>query len=234
MKVVVLDDDRDIVELLKYNLEKEGIETICYTKPKEALEKAAFDTPDAYITDWMMPEIDGIDFAKKIKFNPKTSQIPLMMISAKNEEGDVVTSLEFGFDDYMAKPFGLKEFVARVKRMIKRKKEMTAAVEFGEDTNTQAITFDGLRIDPSSYTASIDGKKIELTITEFKLLELLASKPGRVFSREVIIEKINGMDYFVSHRSIDVQVVNLRRKLGDYKSNIVTIRSVGYSFKRTS
>lgn len=232
MKVVVLDDDRDIVELLKYNLEKEGIETVCYTKPKEALEMAAYDAPDAYVTDWMMPEIDGIDFAKKIKFNPKTSQIPLMMISAKNEEGNVVTSLEFGFDDYMVKPFGLKEFVARVKRMIKRKNEMAVLAASDEETNNQIIAFDGLRIDPSAYSASIDGKKIDLTVTQFKLLELLASKPGRVFSRAEIIEKINGMDYFVTERSVDVQLVNLRRKLGDYREYLVTIRSVGYCFRK--
>ena len=232
MKVVVVDDDRDIVDLIKYNLEQEGIKAFCFIKPEDAWEAVLQELPDAIITDWMMPEIDGIDFAKKVKFNPKTQHIPLMMISAKSEEGNVITSLEFGFDDYMAKPFRLKEFVARVKRMIKRKNELHQQAKSDSEDQRELLVHDKLTIDSNAYSAYIDGEKIDLTVTEFKLLELLASKPGRVFTRAEIIEKINGMDYYATERSVDVQLVNLRRKLGEYKEYIVTIRSVGYCFKK--
>jgi DNA-binding response OmpR family regulator len=232
MKVVVVDDDKDIVDLLKYNLEQDGIKTLCFTKPEEAWEAVLQELPDAIVTDWMMPEIDGIDFAKKVKFNPKTQHIPLMMISAKTEEGNVVTSLEFGFDDYMAKPFRLKEFVARVKRMIKRKNELNQKSHGDNEDQRELIVHDKLVIDSNAYSAYIEEEKIDLTVTEFKLLELLANKPGRVFTRAEIIEKINGMDYYATERSVDVQLVNLRRKLRDYKEYIVTIRSVGYCFKK--
>ena len=233
MNVVVVDDDKDIIDLLKYNLEKEGIQARCFTNPEKAWEDVQQDIPDAIITDWMMPELDGIDFAKKVKFNPKTQHIPLMMISAKNEEGNVVTSLEFGFDDYMTKPFRLKEFVARVKRMIKRKKEtLQASTSSPNEDQRELIVHDELIIDSNAYSATIAGDKVDLTVTEFKLLELLASRPGRVFTRAEIIEKINGMDYYATERSVDVQLVNLRRKLRNYKEYIVTIRSVGYCFKK--
>lgn len=232
MRVVVVDDDKDIVDLLKYNLEKEGIITKCYVNPKEALEGVLQDCPDAIVTDWMMPEIDGIDFAKKIKFNPKTQHIPMMMISAKSEEGNVVTTLEFGFDDYMSKPFRINEFVARVKRMIKRQNEQIKQLDSDGDEQRELIVHEQLVIDSNAYSAYIDKDKIDLTVTEFKLLELLASRPGRVFTRAEIIEKINGMDYYATERSVDVQLVNLRRKLREYKEYIVTIRSVGYCFKK--
>lgn len=232
MKVVVVDDDRDIVDLIKYNLEQEGIKAFCFTKPAEAWEAVLHELPDAIITDWMMPEIDGFDFAKKVKFNPKTQHIPLMMISAKSEEGNIITSLEFGFDDYMAKPFRLKEFVVRVKRMIKRKNELHQQAKSDSEDQRELLVHDKLTIDINAYSAYIDGEKIDLTITEFKLLKLLASKPGRVFTRAEIIEKINGMDYYATERSVDVQLVNLRRKLREYKEYIVTIRSVGYCFKK--
>lgn len=232
MNVIKIDDDRDIVELLAYNLEKEGILSLLFTNPIEALAAVKEKSPDAVITDWIMPGIDGIDLAKKIRFNEETQNISLMMISAKGEESNVVTSLEFGFDDYMAKPFGMKEFVARVKRMIKRKNEFLENVKTNlENKEEKKIIIDDLEINSSAYSVYLRGEKLNLTVSEFKLLELLTNKPGNVFTRSEIIEKINGMDYFATERSVDVQLVNLRKKLGDYKENIVTIRSIGYCYK---
>ena len=233
-KIVIVDDDKDILELLEYHLRKEGMETFSFLNPTEAIKHIQTNKPDAILTDWMMPDIDGLDFAKKIKFNPETSNIPLMMLTCKDDEGDVVTALELGFDDYMSKPFRLKEFVTRVKRMIKRKKEIIQATETLPDEMEQAslIIRGDIKIDPNAYVAYVADEKMNLTVTEFKLLEILANKPGRVFSRGEIIERINGMDYYATERSVDVQLVNLRKKMGHCKDYIVTIRSIGYSFKK--
>lgn len=233
-KIVVVDDDKDILELIVYHLEKEGMETKAFLNPNEALSYIQKEKPDAILTDWMMPDLDGMDFAKKIKFNSETANIPMMMLTCKDDEGDVVTALELGFDDYMSKPFRFKEFVTRVKRMIKRKREIIQANE--QDPNEfeqeKLIIRGDIKIDPNGYVAYVNEEKMNLTVTEFKLLEMLANKPGRVFSRGEIIERINGMDYYATERSVDVQLVNLRKKMGDCKDYIVTIRSIGYSFKK--
>lgn len=232
IEIFIVDDDPEITEMLSYQLEKEGLKTQCFSNVNDALNQIKRTPPDVIVTDWMMPENDGLDFAKKLKFNPETEHIPMIMMSAKSDESDVVTSLEFGFDDYLTKPFRLKEFVARVKRVVKRKKEMMDELETKQgNTKKYNIVIGALTINSSEYSAYIGEEKLVLTLTEFKLLELLASKPGRVFTRSEIIEKINGMDYYVTERSVDVQMVNLRKRLGKYKDYIVTVRSVGYSFK---
>jgi DNA-binding response OmpR family regulator len=236
LSIAIIDDDAEIRELLSYHLQKEGMKTKDFDNAADALDYILREKPDAVVTDWMMPEMDGLDFARKMKFNLDTEGIPLMMISCKNEESDVVTTLEFGFDDYMSKPFRIKEFVARMKRMIKRKKEMAETREKRKQAQQleNFIVRGELKIDSKSFSAYVKDEKLKLTFTEFKLLELLAKRPGRVFTRNEIIEKINGMNYFVTERSVDVQMVNLRKHLGPYKDYIVTVRSVGYSFKEIS
>jgi DNA-binding response OmpR family regulator len=222
-KIVIIDDEADILEFLSYNLHKENYNVEAFNNPKEAVENIKKYSADLVITDWLMADMDGLDVCRVLKSNPETNAIPIFMISCKNDEIDIVTALEIGADDFLTKPFRIKELIVRIKKALKKK-------DLPSESDKHIIIRNNLRIDNNSYTTYIDEEKIILTNYEFKILHLLASKPDRVFTRQEIIELINNEENFVTLRSVDVQVVGLRKKLGKYKSYIETIRAVGYKF----
>ncbi len=222
--IIVIDDYEDTLELLKYNLSKEGYSVQTFSDSQVAFDYICKHTAiDLVLTDWMMPRLSGLELSKRLKMNEQTRNIPIVMLTCKNEESDVVTALEIGADDYIAKPFRMKELTVRIRKVMERKNNY--------DLQSQVHLHKGnIHLNLSAFTAAIGEQTIELTYTEFKLLEMLASKPGKVFTRNEIIEKIAGPDHIVTHRSVDVQVVGLRKKLLDEKNRIETVRSVGYRF----
>lgn len=225
---MLIDDQYDVLELLKYNLVREGYEVKFFFSAVDALKYITNDNTDLVLTDWMLPEMDGLELCKHLKMSVATQDIPLVMLTGKNDEIDVVTALEVGADDYLVKPLRIKEMLTRVKKILRRKAtddtlKITAPVQ-------DKLDFGALRLDAVAYKVYLNNAELDLTIGEFKLLELLAKYPGKVFSRNQIIEKINGPQYFATERSIDVQIVGLRKKLGIYKDAIETVRSVGYRF----
>jgi DNA-binding response OmpR family regulator len=228
-KLVVIDDHLDTLEILKYNLDKEGYDVKKFSNAVDALKYINEENTDMVVTDWMLPEMDGLDLCTNLKQSPATNQIPIMMITCKNDEIDVVTALELGVEDYITKPFRIKEMLTRIKKIIKRKFTDTNTTALSSN-NRETIIRGKLKMDLTSYKVFLDDKPMELTISEYKLLELLARKPGKVFTRNQLIESVNGNDYYATERSIDVQIVGLRKKLGAYKNAIETVRSVGYRF----
>ena len=223
--ILIVDDEEDILELVQYNLQKEGYSVICSANGAEALSKARNKLPDLIVLDLMLPGLDGLEICKLLKADQKTSHIPIIMLTAKGEEADVITGLEVGADDYIAKPFSPKVLVARVRTALRRKASKLA-------TEDQAVLkLHEITIDPGRHEVSVKGKVVELTFTEFRLLQTLAKRPGNVFTRYQIVDAIRGSDYPVTDRSVDVQVVSLRKKLGSAGKYVETIRGIGYKFK---
>jgi two-component system alkaline phosphatase synthesis response regulator PhoP len=225
-RLVVIDDHQDTLDILRYNLTGEGYEVKPFINAVDALKYVTMDNTDLVITDWMLPEMDGLDLCRSLKHNASTQDIPVVMLTCKNDEIDVVTALEVGAEEYISKPIRIKEMLTRIKKILRRKSgELISAP--GKE-NKESITRGRLRLDLASYTVYLEETPMELTIVEFRLLELLARQPGKVFSRSQIMERINGMDYFAAERSVDVQIAGLRKKLGPFKDGIETVRSVGY------
>lgn len=221
--ILVVDDEEDILELVRYNLSKSGYQATCVTSGEDALNLAGSKMPALIILDLMLPGIEGLDVCRLLKNNPATQHIPIVMLTAKGEEPDIVAGLELGADDYITKPFSPRVLVARVKAVLRRKK---AAAD--EDI---AIKVRDITIDSRRHEVAVKGKPVELTHTEFSILNLLARRPGWVFTRNQIIDAVRGGDYAVTERSVDVQVVGLRKKLGHCGEYIETVRGVGYRFK---
>jgi len=222
--ILVVDDEEDILELVSYNLAREGFRVACASTGEDGLEKARMKLPDLVILDLMLPGVDGLDVCKQLKGDPKTSHIPIVMLTAKGEEADMVTGLELGADDYIAKPFSPRVLTARVKTVLRRRKKESA-------DDTSVIQIYDLVINPGRHEVLVMGKPVELTFTEFKILYALAKRPGWVFSRYQIVDAVRGEDYPVTDRSVDVQIVSLRKKLGGCGKYIETVRGVGYRFK---
>jgi len=227
-RLVVIDDHFDTLELLKYHLVKEGYEVKIFFNAVDALKYINIDNTDLLITDWMLPEMDGLELCRNLKMSPSTQDIPLVMLTGKNEEIDAVTALEVGAEDFLSKPIRIKELLSRVKKIIRRKSN-DDSLKPRKDLR-ETIEHGALRMNLLSYKVFLFDELLELTIGEFKLLELLAKQPGKVYSRNQVIEKINGPQYFATERSIDVQIAGLRKKMGEYKDCIETVRSVGYRF----
>jgi DNA-binding response OmpR family regulator len=229
-RLIVIDDHHDTLELLKFNLLSEGYEVKAFFNAVDALKYVTAENTDMVITDWMLPEMDGLDLCRNLKHNPSTQDIPVVMLTGKSDEIDVVTALEVGAEEYIPKPIRIKEMLTRVKKILRRKAgEIIAQMSRDPNSNNkESIVRGRLKLDLASYTVSLEDEPLDLTIVEFRLLELLARQPGKVFSRNLIMERINGMDYFAAERSVDVQIAGLRKKLGRYKDGIETVRSVGY------
>ncbi|MFH1580584.1 MAG: response regulator [Pseudomonadota bacterium] len=225
-KILVVDDEEDILELVRYNLAREGYKVVCAASGEEALNKAGSEPFDLIVLDLMLPGIDGLGVAQKLKTKPKTRHIPIIMLTAKGEEADIVTGLELGADDYVTKPFSPRILIARVKAVIRRKVQE-------EVDDSSIVQIYGLEIDPGKRKVLAKGLHVELTFTEFQILCLLARRPGWVFTRFKIVDSIRGNDYPVTDRSVDVQIVGLRKKLGACGKCIETVRGVGYRFKET-
>jgi two-component system phosphate regulon response regulator PhoB len=223
-RILVVDDEEDILELVRYNLALEGYDVICASSGEDALKFARTKPADLIVLDLMLPGIDGLDVTKILKANKDTRHIPVVMLTAKGEETDIVTGLELGADDYITKPFSPKILAARVKAVIRRKNEEPA----GEDS---VIKIDGLVIHCGKREIAVDENPVDLTFTEFQLLSFLARRPGWVFTRSQIVDAVRGDNYPVTDRSVDVQVAGLRKKLGIYGKYIETVRGVGYRFR---
>ncbi len=222
--ILVIDDEEDILELVRYNLSKEGYQLQCVTSGEDGLRSARAANPDLIVLDLMLPGIDGLEVCKALKGDTNTRTIPIIILSAKGEEADVVTGLELGADDYIAKPFSPRVLSARIKAVLRRKEE-------APDDEQVIVKRDELEINPGRHEVLAKGKAIDLTRTEFRVLHLLARQPGWVFTRYQIVDSVHGEDYPVTDRSVDVQIVGLRKKLGRYGKLIETVRGVGYRFK---
>jgi len=222
--IVVIDDEEDIRELLRYNLSKEGYDVACAVSGEEGLALVRRAPPDMIILDLMLPGQDGLLVCEELKRDKRLTSIPVIMVSARGDEPDVVSGLELGADDYIAKPFSPKILLARIKSVLRR--GVTASLP-----NLEIIRHKGLSIDAERREVLVDDGQVQLTNTEFKLLYFLMQQPGKVFSRDHIVEGVHGDDYPVTDRSIDVQVVGVRKKLGDYGSCLETVRGVGYRFR---
>lgn len=223
-KILVVDDEEDIAELVRYNLAREGYKVLCAYSGEQAMKTIQSEGIDLLVLDLMLPGIDGLEVTRKLKADTRTRHIPIVMLTAKGEEADIVTGLELGADDYITKPFSPRVLSARVKAVIRR--------QDGEDGAAEGVmTIDGLSIHPEKHRAAIDGNPLELTLTEFQVLVFLARRPGWVYTRSQIVDAVRGDDYPVTDRSVDVQIVGLRKKLGSYASYIETVRGVGYRFK---
>jgi DNA-binding response OmpR family regulator len=232
-KIIVVDDEPDIQQLLDYNLTKEGCQVKTFSNPLKVIEHLQFGKPDLILSDWLMPDMDGLEFCRYLKMNPDSKDIPLIMITCKGDETDIVTALELGADDYLVKPFKIKELIVRIKKIIRSKQaavhtRVDLPYNNGNHTTDGIIRFDGLYIDQKKFKVMLNDLPINLTISEFKLLCLLAENPGTVFTRDDLIKKLNGLDYMVTERAIDVKIVGLRKKLGASGKFIITVRSIGY------
>ena len=226
-KILVVDDEKDIVELLQYNLEKEGYKISAVFSGEQCLENVKTELPDLILLDLMLPEIDGLDVCKILKNNPQTSHIPIIMLTAKGEETDIVLGLELGADDYITKPFKVRELLARIKAVLRRTKNNISPISKEKDI----IKFKDLVIDSIKHQVTIKDQPLNLTSTEFKLLKFLASHPGKVFTREQLLNQVWSEDSFIVDRAVDVHIRRLRQKLLTASDYIITIRGVGYRFK---
>ncbi|MFA5293325.1 MAG: response regulator [Phycisphaerae bacterium] len=221
--ILIVDDEEDVLELVRYNLDKNGYKVETATTGEDALRKARVKMPDLMILDLMLPGIDGLEVCKKLKSDAKTQNIPIIMLTAKGEESDIVTGLELGADDYLTKPFSPKVLVARIRRILHR--------NVARDLEKSPVKIHDLTIDPARRQVLIKNKLVDLTFTEFNILYALAKRPGLVFTRYQIVDMLHGDDYLVTDRAVDVQIVGLRKKLGPCSEYIETVRGVGYRFK---
>ena len=231
-KILIIDDEKPISDIIKFNLNKEGYETITAFDGREALKKFEEESPDLIILDLMSPELDGLEVAKEVR---KTSHIPIIMLSAKDSEFDKVIGLEIGADDYVTKPFSNRELLARVKAHLRRTENIESAVaEENASTTGSEIVIGDLEILPDAFVAQKRGEDIELTHREFELLHHLATHMGQVMTREYLLETVWGYDYFGDVRTVDVTIRRLREKIEDTPSRpeyILTRRGVGYYMK---
>lgn len=224
-KVIVIEDEGDILEMIEYNLCREGYKVSSARDGLEGLNSVRLDAPDLVLLDLMLPKLDGIEVCRSLKSDPLTRAIPIVMVTAKGEESDIVLGLGVGADDYITKPFSPKELLARVRAVLRRgplKDERGG----GERIVRGAVTVDSAR-----HEVLVDSVAVEFTATEFRLLHLLASHPGRVFTRDHLISRVIGEDAVVMDRNIDVHIRSVRKKLGAYRDLVETIRGVGYRFR---
>lgn len=222
-KILIVDDDSNITELIRLYLDKEGFLTVCASNGKIAMEKFNFENPSLIILDIMMPEMDGWQVCREIR---KTSDVPIIMLTAKGETFDKVLGLELGADDYMVKPFDTKELVARVKAVLRR-------FESKESDARKEISYENLSVNLSNYELKLNGKIMEIPPKELELLYFLSSNPNRVFTREQLLEEVWGFDYFGDSRTVDVHIKRLREKLEGVEGNwtLKTVWGVGYKFE---
>lgn len=226
MNLLIVDDEEPIRELIRYNVEKNGYQATTAANGKDALDIARSQKIDLLILDLMLPDMSGLDICRILKNDTKTSSIPIIMVTAKTEDSDIVTGLELGADDYVTKPFSPRVLIARIQSVLRRR-------ESTHEANTSdEFTIHGITISSQKHNVEMDGIQLDLSATEFAILEYLARHPGQVFSRQQIINAVKGSSYPVTDRSIDVQILGIRRKLKDNADSdtpiIETLRGVGY------
>ncbi len=224
--ILIVEDEKDIQELVRYNLSKEGYRVTSADSGEEGLKAVESQRPDLVVLDLMLPGVDGLEVCRRMKKDPATANIPIIMLTAKGEESDIVAGLEMGADDYVTKPFNLKVFVTRIRAVLRRSKTEPPKEE-------EVLRFPDLVIHPGRHEVLVNDQPVSLTFTEFGILKYLASRPGWVFTRCQIVEAVRGDGYSVTERSVDFQVVGLRKKLTEAADRIETVRGVGYRFKET-
>ena len=225
-KILVVEDEDDIQELIRISLQKEGYRVICVATGEAALKKVHFEKPDLVLLDLMLPGIDGLTVCKEVKSSPDTSGIPVVMVTAKSEEMDMVTGLEVDADDYVTKPFSPRVLMARIRTILRRKKRQAEQAE-----DKSVVRRGEIELDPLRHRVTAKGKPVDLTSTEFGMMDLFLRRPGIVFERYQIVAVVRGEDYPITDRSVDVHIVGLRKKLGPAGDRIETIRGIGYRFR---
>ncbi len=222
--ILIVEDEKGILDVVRYNLDKEGYRVSSVLSGEDALDQTRSQTPDLILLDLMLPGIDGLEVCKILKNDPKTIQIPIIMLTAKGDDIDIVTGLELGAEDYITKPFSPKVLIARIRTVLRRKRKK-------ESDTTSIVEIHNLSLNPTRFEVLVDETPVELTATEFHMLHHLMQHPGWVFTRSQIIDSVKGTDYPVTDRSVDVQIVGLRKKLKSAGQYIETVRGIGYRFK---
>jgi DNA-binding response OmpR family regulator len=228
-RILVVDDERDIVDLVRYNLAKNGYDVLSAGDGQEALQLAQKELPNLIVLDLMLPGLHGTEVARRLKGDLKTAHIPIIMLSAKGEETDIVVGLTLGADDYVTKPFSIKVLLARLATVLRRAESTTSAGDSGP-----ALKAGPLSIDTAKHEVTVDGESIKLTLTEFKLLTALVNSRGRVLTRDQLMDKAMGTDVFVTDRAIDVHITAIRKKLGKANWLVHTVRGVGYRLRESA
>jgi phosphate regulon transcriptional regulator PhoB len=226
-KILIVDDEQDIVELISYNLEKEGFKIVKAYDGEAAHRLVRSEKPDLMILDLMLPKMNGLDVCKAIRRNPETANLPIIMLTAKGDETDKIIGLEIGADDYVTKPFSVKELIARVRTILRRFQDG------GKNQAMEEFEFEELKINYTSCLVQINGKSVTLSPTELKLLFFLSRNPGRVYSRNQILDHVWGDDTFITDRAVDVHIRRLRSQIEKDLENpryILTVRGFGYKF----
>ncbi len=225
VKVLIIEDDPDIVELLEYNLERDGFETVTARDGEIGIREAERCRPAVILLDLMLPRVDGLEVCRSLRGRPSTKDIPIIMVTAKGEESDIVLGLGIGADDYVVKPFSPKTISARIRAVLRR------STIRSRDTEGSPISVGTISIDPARYEVTVEGEPVSMTRAEFRLLYTLASHRGRVLTRDQLLDKVTGGESIVIDRNVDVHIGAIRRKLGDQSDLITTIRGVGYKMK---
>ncbi len=223
-KILVIEDEENIQELMRYNLAKGGFDVELASSGEDGVKKSQGAAPDLVLLDLMLPGVSGLEVCRVIKGSSLTRKIPVIIVSARGEESDIVKGLELGADDYVTKPFSPKILLARVRAVLRRNSAQLV-------DEKSVVSANGLTIDPLRFEVRVEGQTITLTVTEFKILHFLARHPGWVFTRYQIVDAVKGEDYPVTDRAVDVQIVGLRKKLGEFANAIETVRGVGYRFR---
>jgi two-component system phosphate regulon response regulator PhoB len=224
--ILMIEDERDIQDLLKFHLERENLKVEAFANGEDGLQFLKTGSASLILLDLMLPGMDGLEVCRRLKAQSDTRDIPIIMLTAKDSEADIVTGLEIGAADYVCKPFSPRVLVARIHSVLRR-----PASAIANEDESPAVHIGSLTIDPGRHKVEIRGKEIPLTYTEFRILQLLAENPGRAFTRQQIVDQVRGESYTVTERIVDVQMVSLRKKLGPVGDWIETVRGVGYRFK---
>jgi two-component system phosphate regulon response regulator PhoB len=221
--ILIIEDERSLVEVLTYNLKKEGLEVLSAGDGQEGLRRAQSALPDLIVLDLMLPVIEGLEVCRQLRSGSRTREIPILMLTARSEEVDEIVGFQMGADDYVTKPFKIKPLVQRIKALMRRKQAVDSAGD--------VVSSNGIEIDRTQHRALVDGQEMRLTPTEFRLLWSLLRQPGRAFSRLELMETAMGDDTLVLERTIDVHIKSLRQKLCGHAERIETVRGVGYRFR---
>jgi two-component system alkaline phosphatase synthesis response regulator PhoP len=227
-RILVIEDEADLREVLTYNLTREGFKVSAAADGGAGLELARETKPDLILLDLMLPDVDGLEVCRRVRQDPTLGTTPIIMVTAKTEETDVVLGLGIGADDYVSKPLSVKELIARVNAVLRRQTHVV------DDDTRRALRRGPLKIDPARHVVELDGDDVRLTATEFNLLHFLAARPGRVYERDTLLRRVLGDDAIRVDRNIDVHIRSIRKKLGAHRELIETVRGVGYKFSESA
>lgn len=231
-RILVIEDETNIQELIKYNLEKNGYKVTAADNGIDGLNEALANVPDMILLDLMLPGLDGLEVCKRLRMEKQTKKVPIFMLTAKSEELDKILGLELGADDYITKPFSIKELIARIRAAMRRISDASTEEPSGEESS-KILKVKNIEIDIEKYEVRVNGEKIALTLKEFELLKMLVENRGKVLTRDFLLDRIWGYDYIGETRTVDVHIRHVRQKLNDNEGSdqmIETIRGVGYRF----